>query len=156
MSTCLGYVNLESFFPLDFWPISSCRKIVFLIFYSIDRSIDDWKTLQKPWKYFFYPEFYFILLFQRQHFRRPMAERQETRARRGIPRSVVVQGRVDTRIQRSVRRQTVGHHQRKVRRDLGERTTRRLRVRNICWRWYVKFCFLHLYFYHRIFIYINR
>lgn len=60
-----------------------------------------------------------------------MAKRQETRVRRGIPREMVVPRRMDTGIQRQIRRQAVGDDQCQVRRDLGERASGRLRIRDI-------------------------
>lgn len=60
-----------------------------------------------------------------------MAERQEARVGRRVPRSVAVQRRMDTRFQGTVWRQTIGHDQRQVRGDLGQRAAGRLRVRDV-------------------------
>jgi len=72
-----------------------------------------------------------FFVFQRQHFRGPMAERQTTRAGCGDAGAMVVPGRVDAGLQGTLRSAPVGHVERQVRRYLGQWTAGRLWLRDL-------------------------
>lgn len=80
-----------------------------------------------------------FFVFQRQHFRGPMAERQTTRTGSGDAGAMVVPGRVDAGLQGTLWSSPVGNVERQVRRYLGQWTAGRLWLRDLRrWRWVQK------------------
>lgn len=71
------------------------------------------------------------MIFQWKRIRGPMAKRQATWAGRGDPRPVAVPRRVDAGLQGPLRRAPEHHQQREIRGHLGQRTPRRIRLRNL-------------------------
>lgn len=68
------------------------------------------------------------MLLQRERIRGPVAERQAPWPGGGDQGALAVPGRVDTRVQGTLRGATVCYLQRQVRGYLGQRTPRRLRI----------------------------